>query len=96
MKRAPEPLEPTLRRVMREELRRVVREADPASTRGGPPAKRAEYGGQIVSALLRQLSWSHFVSLIYLDGADAAEGGKGLSRRARPAHPGGVEARWLG
>lgn len=29
--------------------------------------KRAEYGGQIVSALGRQLPWTHFVSLIYLD-----------------------------
>lgn len=31
--------------------------------------KRAEYSGQIVSALRRQLPWSHFVSLIYLDAA---------------------------
>src|SRR6266852_1157792 len=29
--------------------------------------KRAEYGGKIVSALRRQLSRTHFLSLIYLD-----------------------------
>jgi hypothetical protein len=30
--------------------------------------KRAEYGGEeIVSALLRQLRWTHFLSIIYLD-----------------------------
>ena len=29
--------------------------------------KRAEYGEEIVSALLRQLRWTHFLSIIYLD-----------------------------
>jgi len=29
--------------------------------------KRAEYGEEIVSALRRQLKWTHFLSIIYLD-----------------------------
>ena len=29
--------------------------------------KRAEYGEEIVSALRRQLRWTHFQSIIYLD-----------------------------
>ncbi len=29
--------------------------------------KRADYGERIVSALQRQLTWTHFKSLIYLD-----------------------------
>ena len=50
-------------------------------------AKRASYGEEIVSVLRRQLTWTHFKSLIYLDGVLMYASAQSLDFLARTKTP---------
>jgi len=45
--------------------------------------KRAEYGGRIVSVLRRQLGWTHFKRIIYLDAPLKRDFYAEMCRKAR-------------